>query len=268
MPFQKVNGIQIYYEEYGQGFPVVLINGLAFPMDLWYLQIEELSRHFRVIAMDNRGIGSTDKPNEDFTIAQMASDTAGLLRSLGINKSHVAGLSMGGFIAQELALTYPEMVDHLVLIATGTGGPKLHEASRSFWDEANKILKGLKAREIYREDMILMTAPGFQERHPDRLEKSIALRLKKIQPLSAFLRQQKAARAFDSNNRIGRISQPTMVILGNKDRLFPIELSEGFRKRLPNARFLVYEDCGHAILLEKAEELNRDMLDFLSEQGN
>jgi pimeloyl-ACP methyl ester carboxylesterase len=265
MAFQNVNGIQIYYEEYGKGFPLVLINGLAFPMDLWYLQIEALCPHFRVIAMDNRGIGLTDQPDQEYTIAQMASDTAELLKSLGIEKAHVAGLSMGGFIAQQLTLTYPEMVDHLVLIATGTGGPKLHQASRPFWDEANKVLQGLKAREIYREDMILMTAPGFLERYPDRFEKSIALRLKKIQPLSAFLRQQKAAHAFDSNDRIGRILKPTMVILGDKDRLFPIELSEDFRRKLPNARFIVYKNCGHAILLEKGEELSKDILAFLKE---
>ncbi len=265
MPFQSVNGIQIYYEEYGKGFPLVLINGLAFPMDLWYLQIEALSRHFRVIAMDNRGIGRTDKPDEPYTIAQMASDTAGLLKSLGVAKAHVAGLSMGGFIAQELALTVPAMIDRLILIATGTGGTKLHEVSRDFWMDAAQAIKGLKPQEAYRTDMILMTAPGFAERHPARLEKSVALRLQKTQPLFAFLRQYGAANAFDSDDRVGLISNPALVILGDKDRLFPISLAEDFRKRFPQARFMIYENCGHAILLEKAEELNRDVLAFLTE---
>lgn len=263
MPHQRVNGIQLYYEEHGEGFPLVLINGLAFPMDLWFMQIRELSRRFRVIAMDNRGIGRSGKPDEEYTIPLMASDTAELLKALGIEKAHVAGLSMGGFIAQELALTHPDLIDRLILIATGTGGPQLHEASRDFWKEVSAAIKGLKPPDAYRTDMTLMTAPSFAEEHPDILAESVSLRLKNIQPLYAFLRQQRAAHAFSSNERIHLVSRPTLIILGDKDRLFPIQLAGDFRKKLPQARFNIYEDCGHAILLERAEELNRDMLEFL-----
>ena len=111
MPHQTVNGIKIYYEERGKGEPLILINGLAFPMDLWFAQMDELSKDFRVIALDNRGIGRSDKPDEEYSIAMMASDAVGLLKTLGIEKTHVAGLSMGGFIAQEMALSYPDVVD-------------------------------------------------------------------------------------------------------------------------------------------------------------
>ena len=103
MPHSTVNGIKIYYEEQGTGEPLILINGLAFPMDLWFAQIRELSKDFRVIALDNRGIGRSDHPDEEYSIAMMASDAVGLLQSLGIAKAHVVGLSMGGFIAQEIA---------------------------------------------------------------------------------------------------------------------------------------------------------------------
>lgn len=103
MPYQTVNGIRVYYEEHGEGDPLILINGLAFPMDLWFLQLRELSKHFRVIAFDNRGIGLSGQPNEPYTIVQMASDTVELMHALGIGKAHVAGLSMGGFIAQGLS---------------------------------------------------------------------------------------------------------------------------------------------------------------------
>lgn len=216
-----------------------------------------------MIALDNRGIGRSAKPDEPYTISMMASDTAELLKTLGIEKAHVAGLSMGGFIAQELALTYPDLVDRLVLIATGTGGPRLHEASRDFWKEVSAAIKGLRPPEAYRVDMTLMTAPSFAEEHPDILAESVSLRLKNVQPLHAFLRQQKAAHDFDGNDRVHLISRPTLVILGDKDRLFPIHLAQDFQKKLPRARFIIYEDCGHAILLEKAEELNRDILEFL-----
>ena len=124
MPHSTVNGIKIYYEEQGTGEPLILINGLAFPMDLWFAQIRELSKDFRVIALDNRGIGRSDHPDEAYSIAMMASDAVGLLQSLGIAKAHVVGLSMGGFIAQEIALSYPEVVNRLILIATGIGGTR------------------------------------------------------------------------------------------------------------------------------------------------
>ncbi len=266
MPHKKVNGIQIYFEDQGTGDPLVLLNGLAFPMDLWFLQIRELSRHFRVIAPDNRGIGRTDKPDEEYSIALMASDTAGLLRELGIEKANIAGLSMGGFIAQEIALAYPEMVNRLILIATGLGGKRQHELSRPFWEQCMAELKGLTPPEMYRKDMILMTAPGFDERRPDLLERSVAIRLERTQPLFAFLRQYTAAGKFDSNDRVHRVTQPTLIIFGDKDRLFPIALKDDFVKKIPNARSIVYENCGHAVLLEKAEELNRDILNFLTEK--
>jgi pimeloyl-ACP methyl ester carboxylesterase len=263
MPYQTVNGIRVYYEEHGEGDRLILINGLAFPMDLWFLQLRELSKHFRVIAFDNRGIGLSGQPNEPYTIVQMASDTAELMHALGIGKAHVAGLSMGGFIAQELALGYPEMVDRLILIATGTGGSGLTILTRAFWAKMVDELKGLKPAEIYRKDISLMAAPDFMLKHPDLLEESIAIRLRKIQPLYAFLRQQAAAGSFDSNDRVQRITQSTLVILGNMDPIFPIVLADDFVRKLPCARLIVYENCGHAILLEKAEQLNQDILEFL-----
>jgi len=264
MAYSTVNGISIYYEEHGTGEPLILINGLAFPMDLWFAQIAELSRYFRVIALDNRGIGRSDKPDEEYSIAQMASDTVGLLQTLGIEKAHVAGLSMGGFIAQEIALSYPSMVHKLILIATGLGGVASLSLGKPFWDTVQKAISGKSVQEIYRIDLTLMAAPGFAERLPKILDRAVALRLKNPQPLHGFLRQQGACNAFDSNNRAHNISQPTLIILGKDDPLFPFVLADDFRRAMPAAGMIVYEDCGHAILLEKAEVLSRDIREFLS----
>lgn len=263
MPYSTINGIQIYYEEQGTGEPLILINGLAFPLDLWFAQIAELSRSFRVIAPDNRGIGRTDKPDEEYSIAQMASDTVGLLRALGIEKAHVAGLSMGGFIAQEIALTYPSVVNRLVLIATGLGGAASLSLGKPFWDMVVKAVFGKSAQEIYRIDLTLMAAPGFAQKHPEILDRAVALRLKNPQPLHGFLRQQAACGKFDNNARAHNISQPTLIILGKDDPLFPIVLADDFRKALPYAKMIVYENCGHAIHLEKPEQLSKDIREFL-----
>jgi len=263
MPHQAVNGIKIYYEEQGQGEPLILINGLAFPMDLWFAQIRELSKDFRVIALDNRGIGRSDQPDEEYSIPLMAADAVGLLKALGIAKAHVVGLSMGGFISQEIALTYPDVVNRLVLVATGMGGPRSQELGRPFWEKTTAAIMGKSPAEVYRTDMTLMTAPGFAEKHPDLLEQSVALRMKHPQPLFAFLRQFAACSVFDNNSRAQNIAQPTLIILGQEDPIFPIPLADDFRQKLPGAKMIIYENCGHAILLEKADQLSRDIREFL-----
>ncbi|MBP7342877.1 MAG: alpha/beta fold hydrolase [Syntrophaceae bacterium] len=263
MPYQFVNGIKIYYEERGQGEPLLLINGLAFPMDLWFAQVEELSRDFRVIALDNRGIGRSDQPDEDYSIPLLASDAVGLLKALGIEKSHVAGLSMGGFISQEIALSYPDIVDRLVLVATGMGGPRSQELGKPFWEKAAAAISGKPAEEVYRIDLALMTAPGFAGSRPDVIEKAVRLRMQNPQPLYAFLRQFAACSVFDNNLRTPQIAQPTLIILGQDDPIFPIDLACDFRQALPKAKMIIYENCGHAILLEKPDRLSKDIREFL-----
>ncbi|MFO7570881.1 MAG: alpha/beta fold hydrolase [Smithellaceae bacterium] len=263
MPHQTVNGIQIYYEEHGQGEPLVLINGLAFPMDLWFAQIEALSKDFRVIALDNRGIGRSDKPDCPYSVAMMASDTVALLSKLGIGKAHIAGLSMGGFIGQEISLSYPERVNKLVLMATCMGGSRAGALGSPFWEKAAAAIAGKSAREAYRIDLTLMSSPGFAEAHPDLMDQAVALRMKNPQPLHAFLRQLNACQIFDVTSRAEKIFQPTLIILGQDDPLFPMPLADDFRKALPAAKMLVYENCGHAILLEKPDQLSADIREFL-----
>ncbi|RMI01029.1 MAG: alpha/beta fold hydrolase, partial [Calditrichaeota bacterium] len=118
-----VNGLRLYYEIHGEGPWLVLIEGLGVATWLWEKQIPEFSRHFRVLAYDNRGTGKSDKPPGPYTVGEMAEDLAGLMEVLQIPRAHVLGISLGGYIAQEFALRYPERVDRLVLVATGHGGP-------------------------------------------------------------------------------------------------------------------------------------------------
>ena len=263
MPYQSVNGIDIYYEEQGWGKPLLLLNGLAFPMDLWFAQIRDLSADFRVIAADNRGIGRSGKPDEEYSIPLMASDAVGLLKSLGIEKAHIAGLSMGGFIAQEIALTYPDIVDHLVLIATSMGGERSRELGQPFWEKVGPAIAGKPAEEVYRTDLTMMTAPGFAQKHKDIFEQAVQLRMRQPQPLWAFLRQLAACQVFDVSSRVQEIAQPVMIIAGKDDPVTPFPLSLDILEKLPGAKMISYENCGHAILLEKAGELTRDIRAFL-----
>ncbi|MCI0477635.1 MAG: alpha/beta hydrolase, partial [Anaerolineales bacterium] len=123
MPKIRANGIDIYYEITGAGEPLVLIAGLGYGSWMWHKMIPGLAQHFRVIAFDNRGTGQSDKPAGPYTAQLLADDTAGLLNALGIARAAVLGHSMGGFIAQAFALSYPAMVGKLILSAANFGGP-------------------------------------------------------------------------------------------------------------------------------------------------
>ena len=115
MSIAKVDTVELYYEQHGSGAPLLLIMGLAADSMAWLFQVPEFSKHYRTIVFDNRGVGRSSKPAGPYTISQMADDTAGLLDVLGIARTHVVGVSMGGMIAQELALRHPRLVGGLVL---------------------------------------------------------------------------------------------------------------------------------------------------------
>jgi pimeloyl-ACP methyl ester carboxylesterase len=263
MPFHRVNGIQVYFEEHGKGEPLLLIQGLGYPSGMWFLQIPALSRHFRTIVFDNRGVGKTDKPDEAYSVALMASDTAGLLGALGIQKTHVVGVSLGGYIAQELALEYPDLVDRLVLLSTSCGGPKYAELTTAFWGEV-AALAGLPPEEIIRQGMALSTTGEFYRANPELIDRSVSIRMEKLQPLHAFTRQSKAAMNFDSNHRAHLIRHPTLILAGARDRVMPPVLTEELAKKVPHAQFKVFPHAAHLLFLEEADALNRVIVDFVS----
>jgi pimeloyl-ACP methyl ester carboxylesterase len=124
-------------------------------------------------------------------------------------------------------------------------------------------MRGKTPEQIYRLDLTMMTAPGFAGKRSDVIDTAVSLRMQNIQPYHGFLRQSAAAATFDAYARAGSIKQPTLIILGQDDPIFPIALAEDFRKTLPKAKMITYKDCGHAILLEKADQLSGDIREFL-----
>lgn len=263
MPFQRINGIRIYYEEYGKGDPVLLIQGLGYPSGMWFLQIPDLSRHFRTIVFDNRGVGRSDKPDEEYSVSLMASDAAELLQALGIGKAHVAGVSLGGYIAQEMALEQPDRVDRLVLLATTCGGPEYLELTKDLWSET-AALRGLPPDDMIRKGMALAAAPGFAQEHPELIERSVRIRLDNFQPLYAFNRQSTAAYHFNSKERARLIRCPVLILAGAQDKVMPFQLTQVLAGIIPEARLKAYPDAGHLLFLEKAQEINQTIIEFLS----
>jgi len=268
VPKAKVNGIELYYEVCGPegADPLLMIQGLGYDARFWFRQVPELSRHFRLILFDNRGVGRSDKPDEPYSIAGDAADAVGLLDFLGIDRAHVLGVSRGGYIAQEIAISYPERVRKLVLLGTHYGGPEYMELTRDLWKEILDV-KGLAPDEIYRRGIRYAVTEEFFERERELVEEMVRMRLKLSQPAYAFKRQFDAAAAFDVKDRVHLIKAPTLLLAGKEDRVVPLVLMERLAERIPNARLVVVEEASHLLFIERPEVVNREIVRFLKGEG-
>lgn len=265
MSTAKVGDINMYYEIHGKGEPLVLIYGYAGHSGLWFRQIPVLSRKYRVIAFDNRGVGRSDKPDIPYAMAIMAGDIAGLLDAIGIDTAHIFGISMGGMIAQHFALNYPQRVSSLILGCTYCGGvrsiqPEPESVAALFDFER---MKKMTPEEIVRQAMPFCFSQKFIEKNPDIVEKRVAKQLEYPTPAHGATRQAEAIMGHDTYELLPKIKLPTLVIAGDNDRLIPLENSRILAARIPQAELVVIKGAGHEFFIEDPEEANRAVLDFL-----
>ncbi|HYA90636.1 MAG TPA: alpha/beta hydrolase [Thermodesulfobacteriota bacterium] len=266
MAKQKVNGIEIHYELHGQGDPLVLIMGLRRNIEWWYRQISTLSKHFKVLVFDNRGAGRTDKPKMDYSIQLFADDTAGLMEALGISKANVLGVSMGGYIAQELALNYPDRVKRLVLACTGPGGERAVLASP---ERLKKFTanEGLTPEEILRKDMDIYFSDEYLKKNREEMEGFIKLSLRYYQPPDAFERQFAACLRHDTVNRLSRLDVPTLILTGDDDPLVPSENSKILNALIPRSELVFLPGKRHCFFIEEADRFNQMAIDFFQSKS-
>jgi len=265
MPKVKVNDIQIHYEVYGAGFPMLMITGLSANIDWWDPRIiQELSKKFKVVVFDNRGAGRTDISNRTYSIRLFAEDTAGLMHALKISRAHVFGISMGGMIAQELALNYPEKVEKLVLCSTNCGGAKAVLPSH----EVFKMLMADKSA-VSPEDIVKMTMPlllteDFIKGNLDFVELRVQQMLRAPISTEAFMRQLNAIMTFNTSDRLSQIRTPTLILHGKKDILVPPENGSILAEAIPNAKLVYFENSAHG-LIEEIDKMIHVLLAFLTE---
>jgi pimeloyl-ACP methyl ester carboxylesterase len=264
MPTASVRGIELYYEEHGQGTPLVLVPGFGTGLWIWYRQVPAFAERFRVISFDPRGVARSQAPDEPFTMSDLADDLAALLEELKVERAHVLGASFGGFVAQEFALAHPERTRSLILCCTSYGGVG-HRPPSPETLAAIASTKGLNTEERVRENLLLAFSPRFVEEYPEEVERVISLRAENDVPEYAYLRQLQAAVAFDAAARVGRIAAPTLVITGNADAIVPHENSFNLAAAIPGSTLLVIEGGSHTFFIERPDEFNRAVFEFVGQ---
>lgn len=266
LPKVRVGDIEIYHEIHGQGEFLLLVMGLGSDLAGWMFQVLEFSKHYRVVTFDNRGVGRSGAPDATYSIGMMADDAAGLMEKLGIGSAHVLGISMGGFIAQELALRHPGRVRSLVLAATGT---HIDARAAHLLDVWRRLIDIGDDRELYIRETLPWLFTGGMFENGRAVESMIKMRLSYpyLQPAYAYARQAEACLAFDSRGRLGGIAAPTLVMGGERDALFPTERSTELAGGIRGAELVVLEGGAHGFPIEMPDAFNRTVLSFLGRRS-
>lgn len=261
MAIVRVNGISLYYETHGEGEPLLWIGGLGANVREIPHLIDAYGQHFRFVAYDGRGCGRSDKPADDYTIGGLADDAAALLDALGIASALVYGSSMGGMVAQELALLHPERVGALALGCT-TGGairgarPKPETVERMV---RNQSLTGDEAIEA---GFRLGYSAGFIEAKREWLLAMAREAARFAAPREAYMRQVIAAAKHDAWDRLQLIACPVLIIHGADDVLIPVDNAYLLKRHMPQAELQVLPGVGHGYNLEAQELADRLVIDF------
>jgi pimeloyl-ACP methyl ester carboxylesterase len=262
MPVVSAPDIDISYEVRGEGEPVLLIAGFGCDRTIWSQLVPRLTDQYQVIVFDNRGMGRTRAADGPTSIAQMAGDTATLLAALGRGRVHVAGHSMGGMIAQELALRHPEAVASLMLLSTCA---RLDERGRAIIQSWGELPRLVDLRTTTRFILPWIYTSAFYER-PGAVDQVLqAITTHSYPPTpQAIHAQSQAICDWDNSSRLGAIHHPTLVLVGSADILLPIPCSEELAKGIPNAELQVLANTGHGLLIESPEPVADTLRNWLA----
>lgn len=267
MPRVHAGGVEIFYQVSGSGEPLLLIPGFACDHLIWSKVVPALSAQYRVVVFDNRGLGRTIGATESIdtmTIGQLAQDAAALLRALGLGPAHVAGHSMGGMIAQELALAHPERLRSLMLLSSCA---HLDARGRAIIESWGDLPKRLDPETSTRLILPWMYTNAFYA-VPGALEEVISKIMANPYPptAEAIYAQSRAASAADTTDRLNRLSCPTLVLVGTEDILLPLAYSEQLASSIATAELVVLKNTGHGLLIESPDAVAAALLEFLRKQ--
>lgn len=262
MPIAKVGDVSLCYKVRGDRQPLIMITGFASAQNTFFALARAFAKYYCVVTFDNRGIGGSDKPPGPYSISMMASDTVGLMDFLGIDRAHLLGGSMGGMVAQQIAIDHPQRVDKLILFSTSAGGrwlSDLAEATTPNWNRSSsdfasaglrKLVDGMASRTFNRPFNRLVFVP---------LAKLRARR----GTLKGLAGQIEAMMTHNVLDRLHLIQAPTLVLTGSKDRLIAPLSSEVLASRITGAKLVIIDGGSHVVAGEMASRFKKEVLDFL-----
>lgn len=259
----RCNDVELRVEEVGSGTPLLLIMGLGASLETWVAQRDAFAARHRVVMFDNRGAGGSECPPPPWSVPEMAADAVGVLDALGIERAHVLGVSMGGMIAQEMAIRWPERVDRLVLAVSFARPDPVRRAFLLFrrwarFQNIDLVQEGIA-------NLPWLVSPRVLN-DPARLEEILGVvgAMPFMAP-EAYARQIDAILEHDTLSRLDGVRAPTLVLAAAEDVLTPVYLSREIADAIRDARLVVLPRGNHAVQLEEPAAFNAAVLDFLSE---
>jgi 3-oxoadipate enol-lactonase len=260
MPYIENRGARLYWTECGSGAPILLIMGLSFTHEMWFRVVPELAGEYRMILLDNRGMGRSEVPRGPYTIPLMASDAVAVLDAAQVDAAHVIGASMGGMIAQELALRRRERVRSLMLGSTSSRAlfgkwPQFQYGPRAWRGRSREERERALRRLLYADSTPI-----------ERIEQDWRVRCACAWCYQGFLNQFAGILMWSAHRRLPRLEVPTLVLHGDQDRMVPPENGRVLASRIPGARFELIRDAGHIMITDQPEACVRAIRRFLHEQ--
>jgi 3-oxoadipate enol-lactonase len=262
MPHADLNGLEIHYDVHGEGDPLVCVHGLACDRRAWALQIEPFSQQFQAVFFDNRDVGQSSQATDDYSTADMAQDVLALADHLGLESFHLLGISLGGMVSQQVALTAPERVRSLTLAVTHGG---VQKAGR-----LRGRLLGSYATHLPREDQVdnllylCYTEAFFENDAMYDFMRTALLENPYPQAPEAFARQAAAGANHDVRDRLDELTMPVHVIGAERDLMIPVWKSRELASLIPGSKLTIIEGQGHGVMWEGAGEFNSAVTEFLA----
>lgn len=259
MSYFEHEGCQLYYEDRGQGEPVLLVHGLGSSIQDWEYQIPHLLQRRRVLAIDLRGHGRSGKPRERYSMAGFAADVAALIEHLGLSRVHLVGISMGGMVGFQLGVDRPELLRSLTIV---NSAPEVKARSANDWWQLAKrwTLSRLLSMETIGKGLGRVLFP-----RPEQAE--LRAKVEQRWPQNdkrAYLSSLDAIIGWSVRERLAAITCPTLVISADRDYT-PVAVKEAYVRELPNARLVVMERSRHATPMDQPERFNAALDDFLAQ---
>ncbi len=268
MPIAQINGVSISYESDGDGEPFVFVGGTGVGGGVWAHQVERFRHSFRCITFDLRGTGASSAPDEPYSVELLSHDLSGLLDHLGIRSAHFAGFSLGAAVIQRLAISEPERVRTASLISTWSSSRREHHIR--MWFEARKRALEEAPRDVFQAFGFWMFAPSVIDHEPDvvaRVQEVFAAH-SSAQPVHAYTRHFEADLAHETRDELSQIRCPTLVVYGDEDLITLPWYNRTIAELIPGAVLREIPRAGHFLWLERPEELNTTIEEFLIASGN